>query len=141
LGLLLQQSTRWYTDSLLSLLGEKGYRDLREPHLNLLANLECGSTYASAVAAQMGLSRQAIYRTTRELQDMGFLALQEDEQRRNQKVIVMTTPGMTLVNDARAALASIETTLATRVGAQDFATLRRALEAGWGEVLGTDPRP
>lgn len=135
LNVLFQQAARWFTISVLNLLEEKGYPDLTEPHLNLIANLECGSTYASAVATQMGVSRQAIYRTTRELQKMGILQLVEDPNRRNQKIIEMSEQGMVLAIDAREVIEVIEKELATRIGAGNLDVLRRSLEKNWKTAL------
>lgn len=128
-------ATQWVNQSVLNLMAAKGYTKLSEPHLNLLANLDCGITQASAVAKQMGISRQAIYRTTRELQQMGFLTLEEDPQQRNKKRISMTKNGMLLATDARAALSQVEIELAKRVGNGGFKNLRATLAADWGEAL------
>lgn len=136
LSLLFQQSNRWFSLSVLNLLEAKGYVRLSEAQLSLLANLQCGSTYASAVATQMGISRQAIYRTTKELQETGLLVLEEDTERRNQKVISMTPRGMALATDARIVLEQVETALAARIGRESALVLRQSLEADWGEVLG-----
>ena len=139
LSLLMQTATRWVNRSVLSLMATKGYSGLTEPHLNLLANLDCGITHASAVAQQMGVSRQAIYRTTSELQQLGILTLEEDPKKRNQKLIVMTELGMRLALDARNVLNEIESELAERVGVAGITNLRTTLEAEWGDVLsGTD---
>ena len=131
----MQTATRWVNRSLLSLMAAKGYTGLTEPHLNLLANLDCGITHASAVAQQMGVSRQAIYRTTNELQHLGILTLEEDPKKRNQKLIIMTELGMRLAVDARNVLADIESKLAERVGVAGITNLRTTLEAEWGDVL------
>lgn len=102
----------------------------------LIANLDCGATHASAVAQRMGVSRQAIFRTTRELQALGLLRLETDPGRGNQKLVVMTEEGMRLVRDARAALAEVDAALAARIGPEAAAQLRAVLEAEWGESLG-----
>lgn len=128
-------ATKWINQSVLRLMAAKGYAGLREPHLNLLANLECGITKASSVAQQMGVTRQAIYRTTNELQKLGVLTLEEDPSRRNQKRIVMTKKGMQLALDARATLHDLEVELINRLGDSEFTNMRRALEEDWGEAM------
>ncbi len=128
-------ATKWINQSILRLMAAKGYSGLSEPHLNLLANLDCGITKASSVAQQMGVSRQAIYRTTSELQKLGYLTLEKDTNRRNQKRIVMTEKGMQLALDARASLLDLETELVNRLGKSGFTNMRTTLEADWGEVM------
>lgn len=135
LSVLFHQSSKWFSLSVKNLLEKKGYTDLSDAHLSLLANLQCGSTYASAVAAQMGISRQAIYRTTKELQSAGILILEEDGERRNQKIITMTERGMALATDARAILELVEMELAARIGPENAQVLRHSLEAPWGDAL------
>lgn len=135
LSLLMLNATKWINQSVLRLMAAKGYSGLSEPHLNLLANLDCGITKASSVAQQMGVSRQAIYRTTNELQTLGILTLEEDPNRRNQKRIVMTDKGMQLALDARETLLDLEAELVNRLGRSEFTDLRAILEADWGEVM------
>ena len=133
--LLLQTAQNWLHHSLAARMAGRGHPPLTDAQTALLSNLDCGTTYASAVAERMGISRQAIYRTVREMSEMGLLRLETDPERRNQKIIVMTQKANALVTDARAVLAEIETELADRIGAGDAAALRRALEAGWGPSL------
>jgi DNA-binding MarR family transcriptional regulator len=80
----------------------------------------------------MGISRQAIYRTVREMQGLGLLRLEEDPDRGNQKLVVMTPDGTQLALQARTILAGLEQSLSRRIGAECFAQFRAALEAEWG---------
>lgn len=134
--LLLQTAQQWVGQSLHAKMAARGHPPLTEAQTALLSNLDCGTTYASAAATRMGISRQAVYRTVRELAALGLLRLDDDTEKRNQKLIVMTDKANTLVTDARACLTEIEAELANRIGAQDATTLRRALESGWGDSLG-----
>jgi DNA-binding MarR family transcriptional regulator len=138
LPVLLETASRWVMQGLLAKLEARGHDRLTEGHLMLIANLDCGTTHASAVAQRMGVSRQAVFRTTRELQALGLLTLEADPARGNQKIVVMTESGSRLALDARAALAEIDAALAARLGPEAAARLRAALEAGWGEPPGDD---
>jgi DNA-binding MarR family transcriptional regulator len=86
----------------------------------------------------MGVSRQAIYRTVRELQALDVLRLEDDPERGNQKLVVMTERGFRLVAQARAALGEIEATLDKRIGAAAVRGLREALENDWGAAPSPD---
>jgi DNA-binding MarR family transcriptional regulator len=138
LPVLLETASRWVMQGLLAKLRARGHDRLTEGHLMLIVNLDCGTTHASAVAQRMGVSRQAVFRTTRELQALGLLTLEADPARGNQKIVVMTESGSRLALDARAALAEIDAALAARLGPEAAARLRAALEAGWGEPPGDD---
>ncbi len=134
LTVLLQTASHWVMQGLIAELKAKNYTGLTEAHLTLLGNLDCGTTHAAAVAQRIGLSRQAIYRTVKEMEAMEFLTLQDDPLRRNQKLVLMTVSGMQLAMDARQALANLEQTLGDRIGAEALAALRAALQQGWGDI-------
>ncbi len=135
LTVLFQTASEWIMQSLLTSLAQRGYTYLTEAHISLIGNLDCGSTHASAVAKRMGVSRQAIYRTVRELQALDVLLLENDPVRGNQKNVVMTGKGIHLVDDARTALLDIEKKLAERIGTDTLEAMRKALEASWGEIV------
>ncbi len=134
LTVLLQTGGLWVLRGVLSRLRARGFDRITEPHLTLLGNLDCGTTHAAAVADRMGVSRQAIARTLREMEASGYLRLERDPVRQNQKVIVMTPEGEKLALAARAALAETEAVLADRIGSRRLEDLREALNADWGEV-------
>jgi DNA-binding MarR family transcriptional regulator len=134
LTVLLQTAWQWVVHALLARLHAKGYERVTEAHLVLFGNLDCGTTYASAIAQRMRVSRQAISKTLREMQSLGLIALENDPARANQKLVVMTAEGMRLATDARRELADIETQLADRIGREEAEALRGILETGWGDA-------
>lgn len=138
LGQLLLNAQQWTFQGVLHLMAERGHADITVAHLMFLANLDCGVTHASLVARRMGVSRQAVYRTTRELQSLDVLTLEADEQRRNQKIIRMTPRGVKVVSDARACLDIVEATIRERIGECDFDRLTQILRRDWGPVVGRD---
>ena len=135
LGLLMQSGTRWIYQSVLNILHSRGYDALTLSHLSFLASLDCGQTQASKVAERLGISRQAVYRTTTDLQKQGFLILETNPEQRNQKRISMTNMGMELAVDARKALGIAETEFANRVGLNSIEELRDRLDADLGLPL------
>ncbi|WP_299417871.1 MarR family winged helix-turn-helix transcriptional regulator [uncultured Sulfitobacter sp.] len=110
---------------------------MTEPHLTFLASLDCGATQASAVAQRLGVTRQAIYRTTTEMQNEGFLPLKPDPVPRNQKNIVVTPKGVILATNARQALEKAETEFAKRAGFDNLDELRGILNLSLGDSIKT----
>lgn len=110
----------------------RGFDGITEAHLLLFGHLDCGATHAARIAQRMRVTRQAISKTLRELHGLGFVRLNDDPDRRNQKLVVMTARGNELAIAARAELARIEAVMGARIGAEAMAALRAALEAGWG---------
>ena len=113
-------------------LHARGWREVTTPQLVLFGHLDCGATHAALIAQRLGVSRQAISRTLRELETAGLVTLEIDPDRGNRRLVVMTPRGERLALAARAELAAIEAALAERLGAGDAAALRRALEREWG---------
>lgn len=132
LTVLLDAASQSVLRTLATRLRVHGYEALTEPHLVLFGNLDCGATHASQIAQRMRVSRQAISKTLRELNALGFLRFEEDPIRRNQKLVVMSEYGMQFALDARAELRRIEAEISNRIGADSMAALRMALEKGWG---------
>ncbi len=132
LTVLTQTAAHWVMRGVLDGLHRAGYAGISEAHLALLGNLDCGTTKSAAIGQRMGISRQAIYRTVREMQALGLLRLEEDPERGNQKLVVMTADGEKLALRARAILAGLEQSLCRRIGADRYAQFRAALEAEWG---------
>lgn len=140
LTVLLQAASQSILRSLTAQLRARGYSEVTEPHLVLFGNLDCGATHAAQIAQRMHVSRQAISKTLRDLQSLGLVRLEDDPERRNQKLVVMTDRGMQLAIDARHALGEIEAALEKRIGNDSMTTLRSALEKGWGSAAGNTPR-
>lgn len=135
LNLLMQTGTRWIFQSVLNILHRRGYDALTVSHLSFLASLDCGQTQASKVAERLGITRQAVYRTTTDLQSQGYLTLKTNPVLRNQKQIGMTKMGLELVNDARDALDVAEAEFAKRTGLNSIEELRGLLDVDLGTPL------
>jgi len=132
LTVLLEAASQSVLRTLATRLSARGYEEITEPQLVLFGNLDCGATHAARIAQRMRVSRQAISKTLRELQGLGFLQLEDDPDRRNQKLVVMSERGLQLALEARAELRRIEAEISVRIGANAMEALRVALETGWG---------
>jgi len=113
---LLADAHSWVLTSLVRLMMDKGHTSLTGKDLVFFSHLDCGITQASAVARRMGVTRQAVYKSTKHLQIIGALELAADPDDQRQKVISMTPMGEKIALDARASLAEIEGYLASTVG-------------------------
>ncbi len=138
LGQALISANQWMSSSLLHLMSAKGHVKLTGAHLTFYCHLNCGVTHASEVARRMGISRQAVYKITRELQRIGALELQEDPDDKRQKTICMTELGERVALDARAAMAEVEVHLQDIVGPKQFESLVHILRLDWGPDLGAE---
>lgn len=138
LAQLLVRAQQWVNLGVVQRMHEGGNAGLSVAQLAFLCNLDCGSTHAAAVARRMGVTRQAVYRQTRELQSLGILSLEDDPERGNQKVIRVTPRGNAVIETARTCVAEVEAELADRIGTAAYDRLVKVLRQDWGPVPGTD---
>lgn len=131
LTVLLGAASQFVLRQLRERLFDCGFETVTEPHLVLFGNLDCGATHAAQIAERMQVSRQAVSKTIRELQSLGFLTLVDDPARGNQKLVVMTERGKELAVVARRQLLVIEAEIAAVIGEDAMMALRGALDLYW----------
>jgi DNA-binding MarR family transcriptional regulator len=93
-----KRAQKWLVD----LLRSSGFTELTQSQLNFLGALDCGPNYASQVAHQLGITRQAVHKTVKELEACGWLQTVSDPIRRNQRIITFTDEGERMMSEARA---------------------------------------
>ncbi|GHB60580.1 hypothetical protein GCM10008107_07280 [Psychrosphaera saromensis] len=94
-------------------LKDKGYKFASPSALSFLSTLECGVNYASDIARNLGVSRQMVAKTVKELCSAGYLDQVDDIGK--QKKIIFTTNGEVLISDARQLLADIDKALENKL--------------------------
>lgn len=86
---------------LVTLLHDKGFAGLTQSQLSFLGTLDCGPNSASQIANDLGITRQAVHKTVKELEAFGWLKSETDLIRRNQRVITFTNEGERMMSEAR----------------------------------------
>lgn len=99
-------------------LKEKGYDSVTPAVLNFLGAMECGVNFGSDIARNLGVSRQMVAKTVRELCDVGYLQQLAAEGR--QKQIIFTFRGEQLISDARHLLSEMDKILNQKFGRENF---------------------
>ena len=87
---------------LVGLLRGRGFTELTQSQLNFLGALDCGPNNASQIASTLGITRQAVHKTVKELETCGWLKSETDPIRKNQRIITFTNEGERMMSDARA---------------------------------------
>lgn len=95
-------------------LKNKGYKYSSPSTLSFLSTLECGVNYGSEIARNIGVSRQMVAKTIKELSIAGYLKQVDGVGK--QKEISFTTLGELLMSDARNILADIDQRLNKQIG-------------------------
>lgn len=106
-------------------LGEKGYASLTPSLLSFLSILECGVNYGSEIARNLGVSRQMVAKTVKELCHLGYL--EQKDSIGKQKEIHFTETGEYLMSDARQLLAEVDEVLFKDVDAKTPSAIIREL--------------
>jgi DNA-binding MarR family transcriptional regulator len=95
-------------------LKKKGYESATSSVLNFLSALECGVNYGSEIARSLGVTRQMVAKTVKELCRVGYL-MQVDGLGK-QKQILFTELGEQLMSDSRLLLAELDGILCKTIG-------------------------
>lgn len=90
-------------------LKKKGYKFASPSILNFLSTLECGVNYGSEIARNLGVSRQMVAKTVKELCNANYLEQLEGQGK--QKQIIFTKTGELLMSDARQLLSDVDSVL------------------------------
>lgn len=131
---LFADANQWILANLVQLMADKGHTSLTAKDLVFFSHLDCGVTQASAVARRMGVTRQAVYKSTKHLQTTGVLELIADPDDQRQKIISMTPMGEQIALDARASLKEIEAHLVGKIGGKSLSQLKATLAKDWGQM-------
>ena len=116
LGFLAAELHENITESLAEVLTQKGYEGVSSSSLSFLSALDCGENYGSEIARSLGVSRQMVAKTVKEMVALGYL--EQADGVGKQKLILFTERGELLMSDARKFLASVDDTIKKKMGAR-----------------------
>lgn len=101
---------RWIADG----LRDDGFHDVSPSTLEFLDALDCGVNVASEIARALGVSRQMVAKTVKELSQLDYL--EQLEGRGKQKKIVFTARGERLMARVRQRLRELDSVLDDEIG-------------------------
>lgn len=107
-------------------LTDKGYKAITPSLLSFLSVLECGVNYGSEIARTLGVSRQMVGKTVKELSRLGYLEQVEGVGR--QKQILFTCNGERLISDARQLLSELDEALVSTLGGKAVSSAIKKLD-------------
>lgn len=134
LGALLLRAYRWFDVGLVEALNAAGWPHIRRPHSLVFGHLDLDGTRPAEIARRIGITRQAVNQTLRELEGMGLVRQIPDPSDRRATLVVATRRGRESTVAALRAFADLERDLARRIGLRRVADLRRTLETDWGSA-------
>lgn len=113
---------------LLARLIDQGFTDLSAGHLTFLGALDCGPNHAAELARGLGISRQAVHKKIKELENLGWLQTVSDTELGNQRVILFTTEGERMMSCARQHFAKLDDALLSEFSQDEVELFKRFLE-------------
>jgi DNA-binding MarR family transcriptional regulator len=117
------QIVKWVADGLTA----DGFEDVSPSVLEFLDALDCGANVASEIARSLGVSRQMVAKTVRELRHSGYL--EQVEGRGRQKTIVFTRQGQQLMARVRQRLRELDDIIDTEIGSRRLEDAIESLDA------------
>ncbi|MBS1878484.1 MAG: MarR family transcriptional regulator [Actinobacteria bacterium] len=112
---------------MLERLHERGFDDLDAAHLNVIRFPGPQGARPTDLAAQLGISKQALNHLLGGLERLGYLEREPDPDDRRSKRIVVTQRGIAAAAVIREAVGEMEAAWAQQLGPSRFANLRELL--------------
>jgi len=134
----LWQAFVWTDEGLQNYLRKQGWPEVTRPQSMVMNNVVIGVRKPSDIARNLGVSRQAIHITIRQMVDLGILELVDDPEDRRSKVVAIGATGAKMRESAQQAMLQIARTLEKRIGKTQVDQLKAALAADWGAPLTWD---
>ena len=112
---------------LLNRLHHNGFDQLTLSQLQFLGLLDCGTNHAANLARDLGISRQAVHKIVRELENLGWLETLPDPTLGNQKTINFSIEGERMMALARQYFQQLDRELIEFNGVDDLNRMIRIL--------------
>lgn len=109
-------------------LNERGHTDLRPAFTALLGQLDSEGTRLGALAARMGVSRQAVSQLLVPIEAAGFVTRVSDPKDQRGVIVRFTPKGRRTLADAVEVMADIDGELARALGEREVAKLKQLLD-------------
>lgn len=127
LARVLRELSRDFDRKVTRRLRELGHADISLSHQVVFANIGLGRTRVTELAERAQITQQAMGKTLRELEDLGYVERIVDETDRRARDIRLTPRGRQLAVDAVACIDEVKRDYAARIGEAEMAELETRL--------------
>ena len=127
-GVLFALAFGCYVDQLHAALGERGFVGIRSAFGPVLRALHAGDRTLTALARELGVSKQAVGRVVDEMRARGLVEQRPDPGDGRARILSLTVRGHEMVRAAVEIADAFEQNLADELGADRARELRTALE-------------
>ena len=131
----LLQGFEWFDESLQRSLQARGWPQLTQPESSVMIHIILGINRPADIARSMGLTRQAVHMTSKQVIGKGMFELRGDPHDKRSKIVVLTTVGRAMRRDAQATIQYLTEQLAARIGRRYVDGLKAAFARDWGPPI------
>ena len=125
----------WFDNSLQNVLASQGFRPLHRTESMIMVHVASGIASPSAIAREMGLSRQNVHHMAKSLIAEGLIEQAPDPADPRRTMYRLAGSAAEIRAAALETLAQLEQVLAGRIGPRSLDALRGALGKDWGDEI------
>lgn len=111
-----RQFDQWATQK----LSEQGYNDFKMAYMPVLMNIKLEGTNNNELAKLARVSKQAMSKVARELQDLGYIKTKSDANDKRITIFMLTERGKKLVVEARLCVKDLMDEYRENIGTTEF---------------------
>lgn len=125
------QKVYWLDDALQDRFESRGFPRLTRSDLFTLLNIGTGTTYATDIARNLGISRQAVSNKLIELEKRGMVVIKEDPEDRRSKIVSFTEDFQVNADLCIEFMQEIVASLEKAFGKRTMKNFQQVLSADW----------
>ncbi len=133
---LLLAASRLVNRHIVEKMRSRGYPHLRSTHTALLSNIDLAGSSVTAAAERAGITKQAMGRLAAELEAVGYLRVDADQDDARVKLLRLTDKGHRLMIDSFEVMTELERRYGEVMGVARLRALQRDLLAFIEEFQG-----
>lgn len=126
------QALDWFDNSLQNVVASHGFAPFHRTQSMMIMHVALGTDTPSAIAREMGLTRQNVHHMAKGLIESGVIESAPDPDDPRRSLYRLSDRASELRGIALATMTDLERVLEQRIGAKRVAALRDALNAAWG---------
>jgi DNA-binding MarR family transcriptional regulator len=122
----------WFDNGLQNALEARGFARVHRTQSMILVHIARGIVHPSAIAREMGSTRQNVHQMTKSLIDAGLVTQARDPTDPRRTIYRFARSAARVRSAALETLENLESMLAARIGTRALEQLRAALQLDWG---------
>ena len=130
---LLIEAVYWVDAAFQKKLADHGLATISRAQSNFFVQLRAGNDSPVEIAKALGISKQAVHATIKDLVAAGMIELKPDPNDGRATIVVPTVEGVALGLEANKMLEEVELLLASNLDKGAVKQLRKILSEDWGE--------